>query len=219
MRGRRRIPAKLFLRRTKAHARRILVNNKAGDALGLFFAGPDHNNIDVIITRAGDKLLRAVYDIMLAIAPRACLQRCCVRTAAGFRQAVAGDFLHRHKVRQITRLKLRAAKAIDHPRSHIMDRNEGACGGAAISHRFHDQRCFQPSKASAARFFGHVNGAKAKFARRFPDIDRIMRLFVPFGSIRRNRIRGEFARHVLDGDLIVRQFKLVLHNLAVASRF
>ena len=80
---------------------------------------------------------------MIAIAPRAGLQRRCIRPAARFREAIACDFFHRHKVGQIARLKLCIAKAIDHPCRHIVDGDKGAGGRATIGHGFHDQRGFQ----------------------------------------------------------------------------
>ena len=217
LRGGRGIPAKLFLRRAKAKPCCVLVDDKATNALCFVIAGADHDNIDVIISSARDELLRAIQHIMIAIAPRAGFQRRSIRPAAGFREAIACNFLHRHKLRQITRLQLCIAEAINHPRGHIMNGNKCAGGGAAIGHSLHDQRRLQPAKARATRFFGHINRAKAKRACRFPHIYRIMRLFVPFGGKRRDRICGEFARHVLYGDLIVGEFKLVLHKVAVAS--
>ena len=219
MRGGRGVPAQLFLRRAKTEARRVLVDDQTSDALGLLFACADHDDIDVVVTSTRDELLRAVQHIMIAIKPRAGFERRRVRTATGLRQAIAGDFIHRDQIRQIACLQLGIAKAINHPCSHIVNGNEGAGRGAAIGHRLHDQRGFQATKASAARFFGHVNGTKAKLSSGLPHIYRIMRLFVPFCRKRRDRISGEFTRHILDGDLIVGEFKLVLHAAAVALRF
>ena len=46
-----------------------------------------------------------------------------------------------------------------------------------------------------------------------------MGFFIPFGGKRRDRICGEFTRHVLNGNLIVIEFKLVLHEAALALHF
>ena len=143
MRSWRGVPTQLFLRDAETQARCVLINDQATNALCLIIAGTDHDNIDVIIASARNKLLCAIQHIMIAIAPRCSFERRCIRPAARFREAIAGDFVHRHKVRQIARLKLCIAKAIDHPCRHIVDGDKGAGGRATIGHGFHDQRGFQ----------------------------------------------------------------------------
>ena len=58
--GRRGIPSELLLRLAERKAGRVLFDDEAGYALALMLAGANHHDIDIIITGAGDKLLRAV---------------------------------------------------------------------------------------------------------------------------------------------------------------
>src|SRR3546814_16028190 len=55
------------------------------------------------------------------------------RTRLG--QAIACDLFHAHEVGQEARLDLGAAKAVDHPRRHIVDRDIGAGRGSALDRK------------------------------------------------------------------------------------
>jgi hypothetical protein len=106
-------------------------------------------------------------------------------------------------------LDLVAAEAVDHPRGHVVDRDECAGRGAAVGHRFHDQRGLEPAEADAAAFFRHVDRAEAELrclADRVPGEDV---LFVPFSRERHDGVRGELARHLLDLELVFGQLELV----------
>src|SRR3546814_18061467 len=62
-----------------------------------------------------------------------------------------------------------------------------------------------------SRLLRDVNRAEAEFARRLPDVDGVMMFFVPFGGEGRDAIGGAFARHILNGELIVGKLELVGH--------
>ena len=148
---------------------------------------------------------------MIAIEPRSGFKRRGVRTRTGFGQAIAGDFVHADQLRHIARLQFRTAKGVDHPRRHIVDRDKGGGRGTAIGHGLHDQRGFQPTKPDPAIFLGNIDCTEAKLAGGLPDINRIMMLLVPLTRKRRDAVGGEFARHILNGDLVVGEGKLVGH--------
>src|SRR3546814_12324483 len=59
---------------------------------------------------------------------------------------------------------------------------------------------------------GDVNRAEAEIARRLPHIDGIMMFFVPLRREGRDAVGGEFARHILDGELVVGKLELVGHG-------
>ncbi len=155
---------------------------------------------------------------MIVIKPRGRFQRSRIRSTARFGQAIGCNLVHTDQVRQETGLQFGTAKAVDHPCRHIVDRNKGACRRTAIGHRLHYERGFEPAKSCTTRFFGDINGPKAKLTGGLPDIDRIMALLVPFRRKGRNGICREFARHILNGNLIFVKVKLVLHGGAVAPR-
>eukprot|EP01137_Pigoraptor_chileana_P021862 Opistho-2@86090 len=210
--GRRSVPAELFLGRAEAEARRVLFDDEAADPLRLFLAGADHADVDVVITGARDELLRAVQHIMVAVALRRRLERRGVGPRTRFGEAIARDLLHADEVGQEARLDLGPAETVDHPGRHIVDRDIGAGRGAAIGHRLHDQRRFHPAEPDAARFLADVNRAEAQLARRLPHVDGIMMFLVPFGREGRDAVGGEFARHILDGELVVGKLELVGHG-------
>ena len=145
---------------------------------------------------------------MIAIEFGGRLESGSVGTGTRLGQRIARNMLHGDQLGQEFRLHFSAAKAINHPARHIVDRDIGAGGRAAIGHGLHDQRSFKPAQIDAARFLGHINCAKTKFAGFLDHIAREMVVFVPFGGMRRDFVRGEFLRHLLDLALFVSQFEL-----------
>src|SRR3546814_2707098 len=131
------------------------------------------------------------------------------RTRLG--EAIARHLVHRDEAGQELRLDRVAAETVDHPARHIVDRDEGAGRGAAIGHRLHDQRGFEPAEADAARFLADIDSGEAQLGGRLDHIAREYLLFIPFGGVRRDRIGGELARHLLNGALVVGQLELVGH--------
>src|SRR3546814_14586206 len=81
-------------------------------------------------SRARDELLGAVQHIMVAVPLGRRLERGGVRSRTRLGQAIACDLFHADEVGQEARLDLGAAKAVDHPRGNIVDRDIGAGRGA-----------------------------------------------------------------------------------------
>ena len=150
LRSRRCVPAQLAFGCAERDARRVLFDDKARNALGAAVAGSHHDDVDVIISAAGNELLGAVQHIVIAFETRGGGQRGRVRSRAGFGQAVPRQEVHRHEARQVARLELGRTETVDHPGGHVVDRDERARRRAAIGHGFHDQRRFQPPQAIAA---------------------------------------------------------------------
>src|SRR3546814_11514534 len=74
--------------------------------------------------------------------------------------------------------------------------------GAAIGHRLHDQRGFEPAERDAARFLADVDRREAEIGGFLDDIARKNVLFVPLGRVRGDAIGGEAARECLDFALV-----------------
>ena len=159
------MPAELLLLRAEADARHVLLDHQAGNALRPVDAGADHGDIDLVLAAARDERLGAGDDIMIAVLHRAGLQRRGVGAGAGLGQAIGADPLHRHHRGQIFVLHRLRAEAVDHPARHVVDRDEGRGGGAAIGHRLHDQRRLEPAEADAARFLGDVDASRSRAPR------------------------------------------------------
>ena len=145
---------------------------------------------------------------MVAVPDRPRLQRRRVGAGAGLGQAIAGDALHGDEAGQIGIAHRLVAIGIDHPRRHVVNRDEGAGRRAAMGHRLHDQRRLQPPQPDAARFLAHIDRAKAEFGGRLDGIDGENMLLVPLAGERRDAIGGETPRHFLDGTLVVGQVEL-----------
>ena len=145
---------------------------------------------------------------MVAVQHRLGLERRRVGARRRLGQAIAADPLHRDHRRQILLLHLGRAEAVDHPARHVVDRDEGAGRGAAVGHRLHDQRRFEPAEADAAALLGDVDRAEAELGRLADRVAREDVLLVPLGGVRRDRVGGELARHLLDLELVVGEVEL-----------
>ena len=214
LRGRLRMPAQLLLIGAEADARHVLLDHEAGNALRPVHAGAHHADINLVLAAARDELLCAGDDIMVAVLHRLGLQRGGVGAGARLGQAIGADPLHRHHRRKILLLHRLRAEAVDHPRRHVVDRDEGAGRGAAIGHGLHDQSRLQPPQPDAARFLGHIDRAEAQLRGRADRVAREDMLLVPLGRVRRDRIGGELPRHILDLALLVGEVELVGHSRA-----
>ncbi len=90
-----------------------------------------------------------------------------------------------------------------------MDRDEGAGRRAAVGHRLHDQRGFEPAKTDAPALLDDVDRAEAEFGRLADRVAREDVLLVPLGRVRRDRVGGELARHLLNLELVVGKLELM----------
>src|SRR5690606_13760338 len=82
LRGRLRMPAELALPRAEADARHVPFDHEAGNALRTLLAGADHAQIELVLAAAGNELLGAGDDIMVALLHRPGLERGGVRARA-----------------------------------------------------------------------------------------------------------------------------------------
>ncbi len=136
--GRLRIPAHLALVGAERKPGRIALDHQRRNASGPVAAGPHHHHVDIALASAGNKLLLAIEHIMVAIAHRAGPQRRGVRSRARLGQAIARQQFHGAELRQPLLAVCLIAEGIDHPRRHIVDRDEGRHRRAPLRQRLED---------------------------------------------------------------------------------
>ena len=212
LRSGRSVPAELLFRLTEADAGRVLVDDKAGDTLGLVLAGADHGDIDVVKAGARNELLGAVEDVMVTVPHSAGLEARRIRSAARFGEGIACDLVHGDEVGKVLVLHVLAAELVNHPARHIVDRDERAGRGTAIGHRLHDQRGFEAPQADAARFLADIDRAEAEFGRPLDHVDGKMAGLVPFPGMGRDVVGSEALRHFLNGELVGSKLELSGHG-------
>ena len=69
-----RMPTELLLVRAERHARHVLLDHQARDALRPVLTGADHRHVHLVLARTRDELLRARHDPVVAVANRTRLQ-------------------------------------------------------------------------------------------------------------------------------------------------
>ena len=61
------MPAELLLLGAEADALHVLFDDQRANALGAFFAGPDHGHIDLVLAAAGNECLGARDNVVIAV--------------------------------------------------------------------------------------------------------------------------------------------------------
>ena len=124
-----------------------------------------HDDIDVADAGARDEGLGAVRARSGRRRPRRGAQGRRVGARARLGQAVAGDQLHRAQVGQIARAQRLVAEAVDHPRRHVVDRDEGRGRDAAGGQLLEDERRIEPAQADAAVLLADIDAGEAQLGR------------------------------------------------------
>ncbi len=180
-------------------------------------AGSDHRDIDVAGAAARDKRLGAVQHIIVAVASGARRQRRGVRAAPGFGQAVAGKMIHPCQLWQKSAALLDGAKAVDHPRDHVVDRQIRGGRNAGGSQFLEQDRGIDAAEPAAAEFFANIDRGKAQ--RRGPPqrLDREFLALVPARGLRQPFLAGKYPRGLLKRPLFVGKRKIHGANIAAAD--
>src|SRR5690606_19428866 len=98
----------------------------------------------------------------IAIRLGAGAQRGGVRTRTRLGQAIGCNRLHRCQLRQPMRALLSIGEAVDHPRAHIVDRQERRRRNAAARQLFEDQRRIETREPRAAMLLAYIDAGKAQ---------------------------------------------------------
>ena len=145
---------------------------------------------------------------MVAIPHRARRKRSRVRSGARLGQAIARHLLHGAQLRQPLPPLGIGAIGVDHPRRHVVDRDEGRHRRTAGRQRLEDQRRVEPRQRRAADIVADVDAADAERRRLAHGVHREGLVLVPLQRERRDALGGEGARHVANRDLVLGQGKL-----------
>ncbi len=200
--GRLRVPAELFLLRTEREPGGAVLHQKAGDSVGTALPGSGHHQVDIGEATARDERLGAVEHVVILLAHRAGLQA--RRIGAGVRlgQAIAAELRHAAEVGKKAPSQLRPAIGIDHPRHHVVDRDEGRGRGTALRQFLEDERGIEPRQRRAAVVGAHIDAAEAE-RRRVPQrIRREELVLVPLAGKGHHLVAREGAGGILNGALL-----------------
>ena len=198
-----RVPAHLAFVGAEGEAGRSLLDGEGRDAVRPAVAGAREDEVEVGGAGAGDELLGAVEDVVIADLLGAGLEGCGIRARARLGQAVAGEPLHRGELRYPALDLLRRAGLGNHPRDHVVDRDIGRDRGTARRQRLHDKRAVEPLEAGAALLFGHVDRRHPERRRLANDVDREMHGLIPGAGVGRDPLAGERECRLLDRLLFV----------------
>lgn len=155
---------------------------------------PHQHYVHIGRTGAGDELLHAVHDVVVAVANGPCGQCGRVRARAGFGEAVAAERVHRAQPGQDPVALRVVAEPVDHPADHVVDGQIARDRRAAGGERLEDERRVQPAESGAARVLGDVHPAHAELCRLAEHVDGEVLGLVPF-----QRVRGEVLRREVRG--------------------
>ncbi len=145
---------------------------------------------------------------MVAIGHRAGAQRRGIRSGARLGQAIACQQFHGAELRQPF-LALRViAIGVDHPRRHVVDRDIGGRGGAALRQLLVDQGGIERGERGAADVLLDVHAAEAEGRRLAQGIDRKDLLLVPIGRVRHHLFARKRARRLLKRPLLLAEIEV-----------
>ena len=140
---------------------------------------------------------------MMAVAPRAGrkARRIGARTWLG--QTIAGEMLHRAKLRQEALALRLVAERVDHPGRHVVYRDISGGRGAALRQFLEDDRGIEPGEVRAADIAFDINAAEAERGGFTQGAYRKRLILVPVRRTRHHRIAGELRRGGLKGALVL----------------
>jgi len=207
-RGRLRVPAEFALLLAKGEAGHILFNDEAGNALRPRAAGAHHRHVEVADRPAGDERLCPVEHVIVAVAHRAGGERRRIRAAARLGQAITGEMRHRHQLRQKLRALLASAKAVDHPRRHVVDCHEGGGRDASRGKLLEDDRRVHPAEPAAAKLVADIDAREPQLRRTSQRLDWEFAALVPPGRLRQPLLARKRPRRLRKRPLLVRQFEV-----------
>ena len=190
--------AELVLDRDDLVAGGVGRHDKGGDAaLAGVRVGHREKDDDIAVLARGDELLRAVDDVVIAIAARAGLERRGVRSGLRFGQGEAADPLARRHLRQEALFLRLGAKAQDRRAAdRAVDREDCRAGPVARRHFLKRQRIGHRAQIRAAIALGHQHPQKAQLAHLAQFRTREGVVTVALGRAGRQPLGGEGAHHV-----------------------
>ena len=105
------------------------------------------------------------------------------------------------------------SEAVDHPRCHIVDRDERRRGHVAIGQRLEYHRGVEPGQRRAADIFLYVDAAKTQRRRLSHYLDGEVFFLVPARGMRRKFRGREGLGHVADRALVFGRIEVHLSRI------
>ena len=113
--------------------------------------------------------------------------------------------LHRAQRGQEPAALLVGAEAVDHPGSHVVDRDIGRRGGAPLGQFLEDQRRIKAGEPRSADILAHIDAAETKRGGLAQRLHRKKGALVPLACMRLHFSACEIGRHGLKGALLLAQ--------------
>ena len=125
--------------------------------------------------------------------------------------------LHRHQLRQKPRALLVGAKAVDHPRRHVVDREIGGGRDAGGGELLEDDRGVDPAEPAAAELVADIDPGKAQLRRPAQRRDREFAALVPAGRLRQPFLARKHPRRLGKRPLLVGELEIHAANIAATE--
>ena len=203
-----RLPAHLLLEPAEGEPLGAVLDHEGRDAARAVGAAAGHDDIGVGIAAARDEGLGAGKRPAVARGFGPGPERRRVRSRAGLGQAVGQHRLHGAGAGEEPLLQLGRAVGVDHPRAHVVDRQERRDRGAGHAQRLEDQRRVEARKPRAAVLFADVDAPEPEQPDLVPELARDGAFSLPRRRMRRDLLLPEGVGHVEDGGLFFAQRKI-----------
>jgi hypothetical protein len=167
-----------------------------------------HHHQQIGGTGAGDKRFAAIQYVFIAIAPRGGFQAGGVRAGIRLGQAIRRQFLPLGQCRAPFSHDFRLAPSGHHPGRHVVDGEIGGGRGAAGGQLFEHDAGVEAAQAQPASTLRRIQAAEAQLAGLGDFVLGEDVLLVPLCCMRRQFVCGEVARRLLEGALVVVEFKI-----------
>ena len=104
---------------------------------------------------------------------------------------------------------------VDHPRRHVVDRDEGGGRSAALGQFLEDHRGVGARQRRPADIVAHIDAAEPQFGRLAQRIHREMAVGIPFPGKGLHVLGGKLRGDRLKGPLILAEFEVHARPFAV----
>src|SRR5439155_19981522 len=143
-----------------------------------------------------DEALRAVEDVLVALAPRRRPHRGRVGAGAGLGQRVGRQPLARGELGQVTPLLLVVAGELEAERAELLDREDQGRGRADLSHLLDRDQREERAGAEPSLLLGEEEAEDVVLAEQLDDVPRELVGGVDLGGTRRDPLARELPDEV-----------------------
>ena len=210
------VPAHLLLMRAETQPRRVLFDDERRYSTGAVGSGTRHHHVDVRGSRPGDELFDPVEHIIATLLAGPGAQRAGIGARTRLGQTVTGDDIHRSQPRYPRLALLGGTERVDHPRAHIVNRQERRDRRAGHRQLLEDPHAVQAAQRTAAHIIAAVDRRHAQASRLAQLVGRKVMRRIPFQRVRGEPFGRERSRRLGDHPLVVVKGE-ELHRWATSS--